>query len=309
MIRKAIVTGANGFLGKAVVQELASHNIGVYAIVRRESRHVDELQKMPGVCVKYCDMNEYSSLVDKISDKDVDIFYHFAWTGTSGNLRENDKVQLQNIAASCDAVRVSKLLGCSRFIFAASVMQYEIAALEQTNKVVPCSSIYCTAKITADFMCRALADSLGIWYISAVISNVYGPGEISERLINTSIRKLLSGVPTSFSSGEQLYDFIYIDDAARMFAAIGEPPARRKKYYIGNQSPRQLRDFLLEMRDVVAPEAELGLDGLPFGGISLTYREFNTSAIYEDTACTPEVSFAEGIRRTAAWIRDSLEVG
>lgn len=307
-MRNAIVTGANGFVGGAVVKELASRCEQVYAVVRENAQHVDFLEQLPNVTVIFCNLDEYAHLPDKITDSTVEVFYHFAWEGTSGQKRGDEGIQIENIQNACEAVRASAKLNCARFIFAASIMQYETAALMQTEKRVPLTSIYCTAKIAADYMCRSLADSLEIEYISAIISNIYGPGEISARLINTSIRKLQSGQHTSFSSGEQLYDFIYIDDAARMFAAIGEYPAKRKNYYIGNRYPRKLKEFLQEMRDVVAPNAVLGLAELPFEGVSLTYHEFDMTAVYRDTGFEAEISFAEGIRRTAAWLYDSMEV-
>lgn len=83
-------------------------------------------------------------------------------------------------------------------------------------------------------MARAIAGSLGIDYIRAVISNIYGAGEKSPRLINTTIRKLLNGEHCAFSAGEQLYDFIYVTDAAKMFAALGDSGKSNKTYYIGD---------------------------------------------------------------------------
>lgn len=307
-MKKAIVTGANGFVGSAVVKELASCCERVYAVVRHGAQHTEALKQYTNVTLIYCDLNEYCQLPKRIADSSFDVFYHFAWEGTAGKKREDIELQIKNVQSSCEAVRVSAELNCSKFIFAASIMQYETAVLKQTDKKMPLSSVYCTAKIAADSMCRAIADSLGVHYISAIISNIYGPGEVSPRLINTSIRKLQAGLHTSFSAGNQLYDFIYIDDAARMFIAIGSSKAERKSYYIGNRSPRQLKEFLWEMRDVVSPEEALGLGELPFEGVSLTYHEFDMSAIYTDTDCKPEISFAEGIRRTAAWIQNSMEV-
>lgn len=308
-MKKAIVTGANGFVGSAVVKELASHCEQVYAVVRHGAQHTEALRRYANVTLVPCDLDEYCQLPEKIADSSFDVFYHFAWEGTAGKKREDIGLQIKNIQSACEAVQASAELNCAKFVFAASIMQYETAALQQTDKKMPLSSAYCAAKLTADSMCRAAADDLEIPYISAVISNIYGPGEVSARLINTSIRKLQTGVHTSFSPGEQLYDFIYIDDAAKMFAAVGDTRAKRKHYYIGSRSPRPLKEFLLEMRDVVMPETELGLGELPFEGVSLTYREFDMESVYRDTGFEAEVSFAEGIRRTAAWIQDSMEVG
>jgi len=166
--------------------------------------------------------------------------------------------------------------------------------------------LYCTAKITADYMCKAIASQLDVEYISGIISNIYGVGEISPRLINTSVRKLLLGERPIFSSGIQQYDFIYITDAAKAFLAIGEKGKKNKSYYIGSSRPHSLKEYLIEMRDVVSPGAEIGLGELTFNGVSLTYTEFDIHALENDTGFKPEVSFADGINRTAIWIKKTI---
>ena len=57
------------------------------------------------------------------------------------------------------------------------------------------------------------------------------------------------------------------------------------------------------MRDQVDPGIEIGLGEIPYNGISLTYNEFDIYAVRNDTAFTPLVSFAEGIKNTIDWIK------
>ena len=76
------------------------------------------------------------------------------------------------------------------------------------------------------------------------------------------------------------------------------------RYYIGSGEPKQLRQFLLEMRDVVAPEAELGLGDLPFQGADIDYSQFDLTKVARDTGYHNQIPFAEGIRMTADAIRN-----
>lgn len=203
------------------MKELAARGIKIYSVIRENADHTEDLCNAPNITLVHCDMADYQQLPEMLPDAAIDVFYHFAWEGSAGALRANETTQLHNIRCSCDAVRASKALGCEKFIFVSSIMEYEITALMAEERTPPASSIYCSAKIAANYMCRAVSGALGIVYIPAVISNIYGPGERSPRLVNTSIRKLLKKEHTSFSSGEQLYDFVYITDAAKMFAEIG----------------------------------------------------------------------------------------
>jgi len=305
-LKKAIVTGANGFVGSAVVEELSRRNIQTIAVVRNENSNIEKIRKLPYVTICYCNLSNIETLSSKIPDRDIEAFYHFAWEGSAGKLRADCDVQLDNVKASIDALKVCHELGCSRFVFASSIMEYEVAKLMNTELSPSINTLYCTAKITADYMCKAIASQLDVEYISGIISNIYGVGEISPRLINTSVRKLLLGERPIFSSGIQQYDFIYITDAAKAFLAIGEKGKKNKSYYIGSSRPHSLKEYLIEMRDVVSPGAEIGLGELTFNGVSLTYTEFDIHALENDTGFKPEVSFADGINRTAIWIKKTI---
>lgn len=303
-MKKAIVTGANGFVGTAVCKELSDQGVKVIAVVRHPDEQIAAIEKNKGIRIVYSDISNFRSLANLILDRDIDVFYHFAWVGSAGTLRGDADVQMDNIKYTCDTVKACNDIGCKRFVFASSIMEYEIEATMAADVIPGINTLYCSAKVAADYMARTIAGSLDIEYIRTVISNIYGPGELSPRLVNTSLRKMLNGEHCSFSAGEQLYDFIYIIDAARAFTVIGERGKPNKTYYIGSQNPRPLKDFLLEMRDCVDPKIQIGLGELPFDGVSLTYKEFDVNAVKNDTGFIPEVSFKEGIDNTITWLRE-----
>ena len=303
-MKKAIVTGANGFVGTAVCKELSKQGVEVIAVIRRPDKSFVNIAQLEGIHIVYSDLSNFRNLAELISDRDIDALYHFAWVGTAGSLRGDADVQMNNIKYTCDTVKACADLGCRRFVFASSIMEYEIEATMATEAKPGLNTLYCSAKVAADYMARTIAGNLGVDYIRAVISNIYGPGELSPRLVNTSLRKLLNREHCAFSAGEQMYDFIYITDAAKTFVAIGEKGINNRTYYIGSQEPRPLKEFLLTLRDCVDPGIEIGLGELPFNGVSLTYKEFDINAVKKDTGFIPEISFKDGIEKTIAWIRE-----
>lgn len=303
-MKKAVITGANGFIGTALCRELTAQGTEVIAVIRDEKEDISDIADLPGLQIVYCNLPDFINLKDYIEDRDIEVLYHLAWVGSAGELRGNSDVQVKNIQYTCDTVKACVEMGCKKFVFACSIMEYEIEAVMATDEVPSINTLYSSAKVAADYMARAIAGTLGVSYIRAVISNIYGPGEKSPRLINSSLRKLLSGEHCAFSAGEQMYDFIYITDAAKTFIAIGENGISNRTYYIGSQNPRPLKEFLLEMRDQVDSSIELGLGELTFNGVSLSYHEFDIQAVKNDTGFVPVVSFAEGIQKTIKWIKE-----
>ena len=77
-MKKAIVTGANGFVGNNVCKALSNSGVKVYAIVKDTNENIENIKDIAGLEIVYCELSEIESLYDKIQDRDIDVFYHFA---------------------------------------------------------------------------------------------------------------------------------------------------------------------------------------------------------------------------------------
>lgn len=308
MQKKAIVTGANGFIGSRVCQVLSRRGVHVYAVVKSESEPVDELRAMEQVTVLYCDMNRIGDLEQLIPDRDTDVFYHFAWAGSAGTNRCDEALQMKNVLATAAALRTADRMGCRKFVCAGSIMEQEtMAAVYAQDSKPGAGYVYGAAKAAARMMCKPIAGSLSIGLCWAVITNAYGPGEVSPRFMNTTIRKIIAGEPLRFTAATQNYDFVYIDDVAEAFAAIGEHGKPNREYVIGSGDAKSLKAFIEEMQRTLAPQAECSFGDVPFTGVSLPLEAYAIDALREDCSFVPAVSFAEGITRTMDWLRNQQE--
>lgn len=296
----AIISGANGFVGSAVVRELLSHGYRIYALDREGC--CGNLPEDSRVSFIPCDLSETSQLIHKLPHDSYDLFYHFAWVGSAGPARADTALQLQNAQWTVDVLRVAKELGCSRFLCAGSIMEHETMAAAYTQGNRPgLGYIYGGGKLSAHVMCMSVAADLGIDLIWPEITNAYGVGERSPRLVNTTIQKCIRREPPQFTSGTQNYDFVYIDDVARAFRLIGEKGKPFHEYLIGSSTARPLKEFLLEMQNAIAPDLEFKFGDVPFTGIDLPLSSFDCSQTERDTGFRAEISFAEGCRRTMEW--------
>lgn len=298
----AVVTGANGFVGSAVVRELLSNNYKVYAVVR--NNHSDRLSDLDNVEIVNCELSDIDSLPGQITEK-CDVFYHFAWSGSAGKDRANTRLQLDNVQWSVESIRAAKKLGCSRFVFAGSIVEKECLAAAYTGGNRPgLGYIYGGGKVAAHILCSSVAAAEGIDLLWGEITNAYGVGEVSPRLVNSTIRKCIAGVSPEFTAGTQNYDFVYIDDVARAFRLIGENGKPFTSYVIGSSAAKPLKEFLIEMKDAIAPELPFKFGDVPFTGIDLPLSDFDCRKTEEDTGFKAGISFAEGCRRTFEWWKE-----
>ena len=222
-MKKAIVTGSNGFVGSNVCKRLCAKGVKVFAVVKDENEKIENIKDLNGIEIVYCELDEIETLADRISDRDIDVFYHFAWVGSAGPLRCDENVQLKNALWTARALRTADGMQCKKFVNAGSIMEKETYTAVYTQESKPgLPYIYGAGKLIARAICKPIANSLSIDLCWAVITNAYGVGELSPRFVNSTIRKIIAGEPLQFTAATQNYDFIYIDDVARAFEAIGE---------------------------------------------------------------------------------------
>ncbi len=299
-MKTAIVSGAAGFVGSALVQELLEHDYQIFALGHRGSN-----RKIPNddrVFFVPCDLAKMSNLKERLPKADYSIFFHLAWDGSAGPARADTALQLQNAQWTVDALRAASALGCERFLCAGTIMEHETMAAAYTQGNRPgLGYIYGGGKLAAHVMCMSVAAQLGIDLVWPEITNAYGVGERSPRLVNTTIQKCIRGEAPQFTAGTQNYDFVYIDDVARAFRLIGERGKPFHEYVIGSSNARPLREFLLEMQAAVAPELSFQFGNVPFTGIDLPLSCFDCSQTEKDTGFRAEISFSEGCKRTMAW--------
>lgn len=303
-MKNVIVTGANGFIGKTLVKALLDKG---YSVVALDVKFDEILEKNSNVqCVNVMG-KDVSSLKNEIPSDNYSCFFHLAWMGTSGPSRADYEVQLNNVKLACDYIKLCAEIGCERVVYASSINEMETYEYLQSDNIEPAGGyIYGTGKLAAHLMGETVAKINGVEFIPVIITNIYGIGEKSARMIYTSINKLLKKEHCSFTEGYQTYDFIYISDAINSIIAVAEKGKAFNRYYIGSGEPKPLREFLIEMKNIVDPEAEIGLGDIQFKGIDISYSQFELKKVEEDTGYINEISFSNGIKMTAEWMKGEM---
>lgn len=300
-MKKALVTGANGFIGSFLTSELLKN--GVEVIAAGHSGHNENIPEQ--VRFVSFDIENFQEIKNLIPDRDIDVIFHLAWGGVSGHKRADYSLQLDNVKYTCDAVKTASEMAIKRFVGAGSIAQYNCSAFfDDSDIMLDPISCYATAKNAAQYMGKAIANSTGVEFVWCFISNIYGVGDYSTNFVNLNSKKMLIGEHVSFTPGEQNYDFVYITDTVNGIRLCGEKGFPNHSYYIGSGKPRKLKEFIKLIRDEIDPHIPLYLGEIPFNGKSIPIEWFDCVKLMNDTGYTPKITFEEGIKKTIMWLRE-----
>lgn len=301
-MKNVIITGADGFVGSYTVKHFLNEGKTVLAIDIGPTPR--RLEKHPNLKYMQCDISDAEAMLKSIENGQYDTFIHFAWAGSAGDARFDYNLQMQNALNTVECMKAAKELGCTRFLCAGSIMEYEVeAAIHAQGSKPGMGYIYGMGKHIAHCMCKTVAVNIGIELVWPMITNTYGVGELSPRFVNSTLRKIINGEPLQFTAATQNYDFVYVTDVAKAFYMVAEKGKPYCEYMIGSGNAKSLKGFILEMVGACGPECTPLFGDVPFTGTNMPLDTFSIESINMDCGFVPEVNFAEGTKMTMDWLK------
>ncbi len=303
---KAVITGATGAVGMALIAELEKNGIEVLVLSRPGSARNARIKISDKVRLADCDLSDLKNYMPCEGER-YDIFFHFGWVGTTGAARNDMFLQNKNVEYTLDAVNLAHRFGCTVFVGAGSQAEYGRVEGKLSDKTPTNPEMgYGIAKLCAGRMSRIMCSSLGIKHVWARILSVYGPYDNEVSMVISTLRKMINGEVAEFTAGEQIWDYMYSEDAAKALLAIAQRGKDGGIYCLGSGDPAPLKDYILKMRDAANPKCELGLGMRPYAENQVMYLCADIEKLTKDTGFTPSVSFEEGIKKTVDWVRADM---
>ena len=272
---------------------------------RPGSAKLDNIIKNERVHIVQADISDITAVGQGIGCG-CDAFFHFAWGGTAGAQRNDSRVQSSNIGYTLDAVDLAHSLGCKVFVGAGSQAEYG----RVDGKISPQTSCfpenaYGAAKFAAGHLSRIACAKYGICHVWARILSVYGIGDNDFTITVSSLRKMLSGQTAQFTPAEQMWDFLYCDDAARAFYLMAENGKDGAVYALGSGRARPLKEYITLMHKASGTESKVEIGALPYNDKQVMYLCADISSLTADTGFVPQISYEEGIKETVKWLKGS----
>ena len=304
MMKRAILTGATGAIGMALICELIQNNVEMLIFCRDGSVRNGNIPVHPLVTLQYCSLEQLESLQND-TGKEYDVLYHFAWDGTMGDARNDMYLQNKIVKYTLDAVGVAERFGCRTFIGAGSQAEYGRAEgiLQENTPVFP-ENGYGMAKLCAGQMSRVLCEQKGIRHIWTRILSIYGPYDNPNTMIMSTIGKLLRKEVPPLTRGEQKWDYLYSADAARAFFLLALKGKSGRTYCIGSGKAYPLLTYIERLRDCVDKDGVLGIGDIPYGAKQVMHLCADISGLEEDTDFHPAYTFEKGIQTTVEWYKE-----
>lgn len=292
-MKSIIVTGATGCVGSAVVRRALAKDISVTCIVHKGTNRLSNLPADDRVKIVECNLSDYNSLE---IEGNYDAFIHLSWEKTFGSSRDDAEVQTRNIQYTLDAVHLGHRCGCMVFVGAGSQAEYGVQSVDLTPDLpVKPESGYGIAKYAAGKLSAMLCKSLGMRQNWVRILSVYGPNDGENTLISYVIRELKAGRSPELSKCEQMWDYLYADDAGDAILAIAEKGIDGKSYPLGSGKGRKLSEYIEDIRCVINPDVEVLYGVRDYYPHQPMHLVADISELTQDTGWYPNYSFISGI--------------
>jgi len=297
-----IMTGATSMLGIATIQECVKNNVRVIALSRANSRRRKYLPYSELLTLIECDLENLGKVC--LPQGNYDTFYHFGWGFTDRTTRDDPILQSKNIGYTLDAICLAKKYGCKKFIGAGSQAEYgfHTEVITEDTPVIP-AVCYGYAKYAAGKLAEKLCEKLGIICIWARVFSVYGRYDSPNTMIQYALREYKRNRVVQFSTGVQMWDFLFEEDAGKYFFLLGEKGDKSTVVNVASGDRRHLREYIIEMAEVLNRENVLfryelkNQEGLLLNGISP-----DVSRLREITGYIPQIEFALGIRKILTFL-------
>lgn len=293
-MEKAIVTGATGFIGSAVVRELLRKDIEVLALGRKPWQDVDTKRLTKSEKLKYIkiDSSEIFYLPKRVKEIGWEsdcscVFYNFAWSGANRLTDGTVEDQLKNVTFSTNAVVVAKELRCTKFVNAGTLEEtFAEKYLEfdwyKKNYHSP-QGIYAVSKLAARDMCKMIAYLQKIDYVHTRLSVLVDENLSAIGYVPSVFKKISNGESYEVSQNEQLFDLLPLKDAVKAYYLIGENGKNKADYFIGSGEPRTLAHYFAQFKAVANDVAYFDADYSPSGEQILGTDTFSIADLIRDT--------------------------
>lgn len=302
---KVLLTGAAGFVGSHLARLLVEREYQVYAVVRPSSdtRRISDITQR--LRILRFDLDDAAALKLHLKRVRPDVCIHAAWYAVPGRYHtawEN----LDVLAASLRLLRGLEEVGCRRVVGIGTCFEYDTdqGYLSEKARLQP-RTFYAAAKLALYHLLEKASQQWGLQGAWGRLFYLYGPYENENRLVPDLILGLLRGVPVRLTPGEQVRDFLHVEDVASALLAVVESRLCGA-VNIGSGHPARVKDIALCVGETLGRPDLLRFGALEYSVGDPRFVCADNSRLLGETRWRPAYDLEAGLRHCVAWWRGQI---
>jgi len=304
-MKRVLVTGATGFVGRHALPMLVERGFHVHAIARAVPPHTDSRVTWHAVDL----LGGTDTLRALLEAARPTHLLHLAWYAEYGKYWRS----LENFrwtAASIDLAREFATHGGGRLVAAGTCAEYDWnggICSESSTPLAPATP-YGICKDALRRMLEALAVETKVEVAWGRVFFTFGPDEQPQRLVPSVIRSLLRGEEARTTHGRQIRDFLAVEDVAAAFVALLESDVAGA-VNIGSGEPSALHDIVATLADMIGRSAHVAYGAIESpDDAPIVVAE--VVRLREEVGWSPRATLGERLAQTIDWwrVRDAERV-
>jgi len=301
--RRVLVTGAAGFLGSHLVPRLIEEGAEVCVLDQPNARRWALLERSDLAASLRADVR---TLAEPSRDRalgDVDVIFHLAAVGVTGDVTDMRQVVTGNIDGTLAVLLAAQRLG-SRLLYCGSCFEYGSGDRWSEDALPAPTTEYGAAKAAGWLLANAFARRTGVEVVSLRPFTMYGPMEPPGRLVPSVVRHALAGRPIDLTPGDQLRDFVFVTDAVDAFVAAATTDAAvGGTFNVCTGNPVTVRDVVHRVLRCTGSSSEARFGALAYRPTELAVLSGDPTRAEQVLKWRARVSLDEGLSRTIGWFR------
>jgi nucleoside-diphosphate-sugar epimerase len=301
-MKKVIVTGASGFIGRHALNTLLNQGFEVHAVSHR-SNLVDIYPFCNWHLTDLLDPFQITKLVDIVRPTHL---LHFGWYAVPGKYWTAEENFLW-VQASLELLRQFRQRGGYRVVMAGTCAEYNWNYGYCSELITPQepNSCYGVCKNALREMLSSYSDLTGLSSAWGRIFFLYGNHEYANRLVPSVIRSLLNGEPALCSHGNQIRDFLHVQDIADAFVAVLDSDVNGA-INIASGKPVSLKDIIDKIANKIGKPELVKLGAIASSDKEPPLLVADTNRLYKEVKWQPQITLETGLEQTIAWWDDNM---